>query len=130
GAEDAVAAGRSAWSSPRAIDESTEAFKRLSQADKEDFGIGLVSQIMDDIRGANNRVNLMRHFDTPARKELLEMALGPAKARQMEAFVRVEDIMDRARGALGNSTAARQLAEMGLAGGVGSGSTWLMGGDL
>ena len=41
----------------------------------------------------------------------------------LEAFMHVEAAMDLARKSLGNSTTARQLAEAGLAGGVGYGLT-------
>ena len=129
-ADNALEAGRNAWSSPRAIDESRAAFGRLSESEQREFGIGLVSQIMDDVRSVNNRSNLMRYFDTPARKEILEMALGPRQAREVEAFIRVEDIMDRARGALGNSTTARQLVELGITGGASGGAAYLGTGDV
>ncbi|SDG34474.1 hypothetical protein [Pelagibacterium luteolum] len=130
GAENALDAGRNAWRAPRAIDESLDAFKKLSPADRQDFGVGLVSQIMDDVRAGNNRTNLMRYFDVPARKQLLAEALGPGKARELEAFVRIEDIMDRARGALGNSTTTQQLMDLGLTGAAGAGGTLALGGDL
>jgi hypothetical protein len=130
GAENALDAGRNAWRAPKAIDESLDALKKLSPADRQDFGVGMVSQIMDDVRAGNNRTNLMRYFDTPARKQLLAEVLGPGKAREMEAFVRIEDIMDRARGALGNSTTAQQLMDMGITGAAGGGLGTLMSGDL
>lgn len=47
------------------------------------------------------------------------MALGPQKAAELEAFLRVEDLMNTARGIItGKFTTVRQLAELGLAGGV------------
>ncbi len=131
GAENALDAGRNAWRAPKAIDESLDALKKLSPADREVFGVGLVSQIMDDVRAGNNRVNLMRYFDTPARKQLLAEVLGPGKAREMEAFVRIEDIMDRARGALGNSSTTQQLMDLGILQEVGrSGAMGAAGGGI
>lgn len=130
GAENALDAGRNAWRAPKQIDESLDALKKLSSADRQDFSVGLVSQIMDDVRAGNNRTNLMRYFDTPARKQLLAEVLGPGKAREMEAFVRIEDIMDRARGALGNSTTAQQLMDLGITGAAGGGLGTLMSGDI
>jgi hypothetical protein len=132
-ATDAVDAGRKAFSSPKALDESLAVLNGMSKSEKDDFALGMVSQMMDDVRSVNNRSNLTRMFDVPARKELMEAALGPGKARQFEAFVRVEDIMDKVRGALGNSTTARQLAELGISGGLGVGAggvTMLGGGDI
>jgi len=115
-AEDAVDAGRKAFASPKAIDESLAAINAMTKAEKDDFALGMVSQMMDDVRAVNNRANLTRMFDVSARKELMEAALGPAKAKQFEAFIRVEDIMDKVRGSLGNSTTARQLVELGIVG--------------
>jgi hypothetical protein len=50
----------------------------------------------------------------------MNVALGPQRAREVEARLRVEGMMDLARSAVqGNSTTIRQLVELGLAGGVG-----------
>jgi hypothetical protein len=131
GAEDALDAGKMAWQAPKGIDETRRAWQGMSATEKEAFRVGLVGEVMDQVRSVNNRSNLMRTFDTDAKKALLEMALGPAKARELEAFIRVEDIMDQMRGALGNSTTARQLVELGIAGGIGAGAGFVgSGGNL
>ncbi len=53
--------------------------------------------------------------------EQIQIALGPQRATELESMLRVENVMNMARGAVqGNSTTARQLFEMGLAGGAGS----------
>jgi hypothetical protein len=47
-----------------------------------------------------------------------KQALGPEKARKLEAYLNVESPMNALRGAVrGDSTTARQLFELGLAGG-------------
>lgn len=133
GADNAIDAGRKAFAAPKDIDESLAAFNAMSQSEKDEFGLGMVSQLMDDVRATNNRTNLMRMFDNDARKALMQAALGPAKAKQFEAFTRVEDIMDRMRGSLGNSTTARQLMELGIVGGLSAGAGGLniaAGGDI
>lgn len=134
GAEDALDAGKKAWLSPKSIDETRRAWSSMSQAEKDAFRVGLVGEVMDQMRNVNNRSNLMRAFDTDAKKELLRLALGPGKGAQFEAFVRVEDILDKMRGALGNSTTTRQLVELGLTAGAGTGagvaSYGLSGGNL
>ena len=62
------------------------------------------------------------------------MALGRDKANQLEAWVRAELSADALRTAMGNSTTARQLAEMGLAGAgagvAGALGEGFIGGDL
>jgi hypothetical protein len=133
GADNAIDAGRKAFTAPKDIDESLQAFNAMSQSEKDEFGLGMVSQLMDDVRATNNRSNLMRMFDNDARKALMQAALGPAKAKQFEAFTRVEDIMDKMRGALGNSTTTRQLMELGIVGGLSAGAGGLniaAGGDM
>lgn len=56
----------------------------------------------------------------------MEMVFGPQKMKEIEAYVRVEEIVDRLRGSLGNSTTARQLVELGLGAGAGG---YITGGD-
>lgn len=114
-AEDALETGRNAWSRPKAVDESLQAIGQLTPAEKQEFGIGLVSQIMDDIRAPRQGRDIMPLFDSPARMQVLEAALGPAKARQVEGYVRVQNILNRTRTATtGNSTTAQQLKDMGI----------------
>jgi hypothetical protein len=48
----------------------------------------------------------------------MEIALGRQRANELYVFTHVENVMDAARNAVqGNSTTARQLVELGLAGG-------------
>ena len=62
-------------------------------------------------------------------RERVAIALGPQKARELEAYVRVEGIVDQLRGAVtGNSTTAKQLIAAGVLGG-GAG-LWTSGGDV
>jgi hypothetical protein len=69
---------------------------------------------MPDRRNALNSI-----ANSPAARTQLQIALGPQRAAQVEAMLRVEGVMDLARGAVqGNSTTIRQLAELGLAGGA------------
>lgn len=75
-----------------------------------------------DRRSILNRIN-----NTPAARQEIETAIGQPRYRELEARLRIEGIMEAARGAVqGNSTTARQLAELGLAGG---GSALLGGGN-
>jgi hypothetical protein len=65
-------------------------------------------------------------LNNTAAQQRTMMALGPDRARQLEALLRAEKIVNRARTSLGNSTTARQLAEMGLAGGATAGAAGLL----
>lgn len=118
-AEDALDAGRKAAGSTRQVPEIKSAHAKFSQADKDAAAVGYASSLIDMVNSAQDRANVIESlFNSPARRELNELFLGPAKAREIEAYVRVEGLADRLRNALGNSTTARQLVELGL-GGVG-----------
>jgi hypothetical protein len=69
-----------------------------------------------------DRANVLNRIgNSDMAREQLNIGLGPQRSAELEAMLRVENIMDRARGAVqGNSTTARQLVELGLAGGAGS----------
>jgi hypothetical protein len=94
---------------------------RMTPVERQLFQDGYVSRFIEAIERTPDRRNVLDRIarSGPARQEL-EIALGPQRWRELEARLRLERIMDTARGAVqGNSTTARQIAELGLAGGVG-----------
>lgn len=116
-AEDALDAGRKAATSTRTVPEMRAAHTKFTAADKDAASVGYASSLIDMINSARDRSNVIDQvFGNPARRELNELFLGASRARQIEAYVRVEALADKLRGTLGNSTTARQLAEMGLGG--------------
>ncbi|MEI3803167.1 hypothetical protein V6R85_01485 [Agrobacterium sp. CCNWLW32] len=130
GAEDALDAGRSFANQPRSIPEAKAAFAKFSTAEKDAFSTGYASELIDKIKASPDRSNVINSmFKNQASRESIELALGPQKARQIEAYVRVEDLADRLRGSLGNSTTARQLVELGIGAGVGGGAGYGLTGD-
>lgn len=130
GAGDALEAGENFVTSRMSNGEARQALERMSEAERGLFREGFVSRFIDRADEARDRTNILNQINgSPAARERLEIALGPRGARQLQALMRVESIMDRARGAIqGNSTTARQLTELGLAGGVGGFTTG--GGDF
>lgn len=126
-AEDAIEAGKKFATSPRSIPEARRAFEKFSPPEKAAFQTGFASELIDRIKASGDRTNVINQvFKSQAAREQMELVFGPQKLRQIEAYVRVEDIADRLRGALGNSTTARQLVELGI--GAGSGFA-VTGGD-
>lgn len=120
GADDALEAGKKFATQPRAIPEATAAFTKFTSAEKQAFGTGYASELIDRIKAAGDRRNIIQQmFGSPAAREMNELVFGVGKARQLEAFVRVEALADQLRGAMGNSTTARQLMELGIGGGAG-----------
>lgn len=130
GADDAIEAGKTFATSPREIPEARRAFARLSQAERDAFAVGYSSELVDLIKSSRDRVNIINQvFGSQARREMNELALGPQRARELEAFVRVESIVDQLRSAVsGNSSTAQQLISAGVVGGAGG--YFASGGDL
>ena len=84
--------------------------------------------MIDKIKAVGDRTNVINTvFKSQAAREQMELVFGQKKLREIEAYVRVEDLADRLRGAMGNSTTARQLVELGIGAGGGfavSGGDW------
>jgi hypothetical protein len=132
GADDAIDAGRKAAKSSRSNPEIERAVNAMSKAERDAFSVGFTSEILDALREKTLRNDVITQiFGSPAAKQRLLIALGPQKAREFEAYVRAEQIIDQARVALsGNSTTAQQLIDAGIVGGAGVGSYFMSGGDL
>jgi hypothetical protein len=127
GAEDSIEAGRIFAKSPRSIPEARKAYAKFTAPEREGFATGYASELIDRIKTVGDRTNVINSiFKNQSTRESLELALGPQRAKDIEAYVRVEDLADRLRGAMGNSTTARQLVELGI--GAGGGFA-LTGGD-
>jgi hypothetical protein len=127
GAEDALEAGRNFATTPRGIPEARKAFAKFTPPEREAFATGYASELIDRVKTVGDRTNVINSiFKNQSARESIELALGPQRAREIEAYVRVEDLADRLRGAMGNSTTARQLVELGI--GAGGGFA-LTGGD-
>jgi hypothetical protein len=119
-ADDAIDAGRKFANSPRSIPEAKQAFAKFSKTEKDGFATGYASELIDRIKASGDRTNVINStFKSPASREQMGMVFGPQKMKEIEAYVRAEDIADRLRGALGNSTTVRQLVELGIGGGGG-----------
>lgn len=128
GQDNAVDAGKAFARNLEGNPEAARAIAKFSPKEREAFAVGHASELVDMIKRSGDRMNVINSiFKNQARREQLSMVYGPEKAAHIEAYVRVEDLADRLRGALGNSTTARQLVEMGLGAGGGyamSGGDW------
>jgi hypothetical protein len=122
GAENALEAGQNFVSRNASAPEARRALAAMSPQERQLFQDGFVSKYIDTLNQTGDRRTILNKVaESPAAREKLRIALGPQRADQLEAGLRVEGIMDLARGAVqGNSTTARQLAELGLAGGAGA----------
>lgn len=85
------------------------------------FQDGYATSLIEKIERSPDRRNIVNNLanSTESRREI-ETALGHTRLNQIQVRMHVENIMEQARGAVqGNSTTARQLSELGLAGGTG-----------
>lgn len=115
GAEDALEAGRKFATTPRAVPEAAKAFQGFSVAERKAFQTGYASELIDRIKASGDRMNVINSvFKSQSARESMQLVFGGQKMREIEAYVRVEGIVDRLRGAMGNSTTARQLVELGI----------------
>ena len=120
GAEDALEAGQNFVSRNMSATEARRALTQMTPQERQLFQDGFVSRYIETLSAVGDRRSILNKIaESPAAREKLNVALGRAQAEELEAGLRVEGIMDLARNAVqGNSTTARQLAELGLAGGA------------
>jgi hypothetical protein len=123
GADNAIEAGQNfvGASSRFGLPEARRTLAAMSPQERQLFQDGYVSRLVETIEQTGDRRTILNKImASPAARDEMRMALGPMRMNEVEARLRVEGIMDLARPAVqGNSTTARQLVELGLAGGVG-----------
>jgi hypothetical protein len=119
GAEDALEAGQNFVMMNASVPEARRALARMTRPERELFARGFASDLADKIEGTGDNVNVINRafLNSGAARQKIELALGPQRARQLEALLRVEAVAQQSHRAItGNSTTVRQLAESGLAG--------------
>jgi hypothetical protein len=128
GAEDALEAGQKyvKTGSTMSSAEAQAIVKKMSPAEQQLFAEGAKNEVATRVgkRGEGRDINLL--FNNKDIRQRLQVALGPARAREFEAYLRVERLVDKARPTVsGFSDTARLLGERGLAGGVSGSLTGL-----
>jgi hypothetical protein len=120
GAKDTFEAGQTFVASKMPTDAARRAIARMSPADRQRFQDGFVSSLLETLRQVPNRRSVVNQIaQSPAARERLAVALGPQRARELQAMLHDEDILDLARpAAQGGASRARELAELRLAGGA------------
>lgn len=125
GAENALEAGQNfvGASGRYGLPAARRALAQMSPQERQLFQDGYVSRLVEKIEATGDRRSVLNQISqSPAAREEIRMALGPQRADQLEARLRVEGIIDLVRGAVqGNSWTARRLYDLGLAGGAGLG---------
>lgn len=121
-ADDALEAGQNFVSGKFNEHAARAALAKMTPQERDLFAEGFATRFIENVRKVGDRRSLLNAINnSPSARERFNIALGPNRSRAMEAFLRVEGIMDLARNAIGgNSTTARQLVELGLIGGYGA----------
>jgi hypothetical protein len=84
----------------------------LTAPEKKLFAEGFADHLVRKIRDTRDRSSLLnRIMQSPNEQERVKIAIGQGKFDQLEAFLRLEGIMDRLRTEMGNSTTTRQAIE-------------------
>lgn len=128
-AADALEAGQK-FASPLGMyknEEARDAVRKLTKFDRDLFERGFIDRTLAEIHEQGLRKDVVAKFRTPAMQERLEIALGPDKAEKFATMLEAERTVDFLRGAFGNSTTARQLAQMMGQGAVFGGAGGLVG---
>jgi muramidase (phage lysozyme) len=119
GAQDASEAGEKFLSSNVPIADARRAYAQMSPPERQLFRESFIQSLTQKIESTGDRRNVLNSIaQSPRARQQMELAMGQQGSREFEAMMRTEGVMDLARGAMGNSTTARQLAEMGMAGGA------------
>jgi len=121
GAEDALSAGEAFVTSRVANDQARVVLSKMSKAERQLFSEGFADNLVRRVNESGDRRSVVINslFNSPASRERIVIALGGKKFREIETALRIEDLLDKSRQSLGNSTTARQMVELGLAGGSG-----------
>lgn len=119
GAKDALQAGRQTampgTSAARADNRALgDTLKKYSHAERKLFEQGFLDQTIETLLGKPDSFNILRAINqNPRAKQRMSMILGADRYASLEAYLRVEGLMDRFRSAVsGNSTTAQQLGDM------------------
>lgn len=117
GADDALTAGEEFVMSRMENDAARNALAKMKPAERTLFAEGFADALARRVAETGDRRNVINSvfLRTKGSKERIELALGADKAKELEAFLRIEDLLDRARGAISaNSKTVQRLVELGI----------------
>jgi hypothetical protein len=128
GAENALEAGEKFVGAGKrlGVDRARIALAQMSPQEQAMFRDAYLGREANRIAAIPDRSNVVRRIrGSPAARDELSLVLSPQQDAELAQLLRVEGVMDRGREALqGNSTTARQLVELGLLGGAGTGGIY------
>jgi hypothetical protein len=95
---------------------------RMNPAERALFARGFATRLAEQIERTSYNRNVLNgiFLNSPRATRRIQIALGGDGAGEFEALMRIEEMVDRTRRALGNSTTVRQGNEAHLAAGAGA----------
>jgi hypothetical protein len=122
GAENAYEAGmKFAAQKGMSAREAIKGLSKLKPEERKLFREGYIQAMRDTLKDApKNRDALLMIMQSDGAADRARVALGKDGGKKLEAQLEVEKAMDLMRKSMGNSTTARQLAQLGLASAAGS----------
>lgn len=112
-ADNALEAGENFAKGSFNLHDAEQMVNKLNPAEKNLFSEGFADHFVQKIRAAKDRTSILNSImASPMEQDRVRIALGQGRFDQLEAFMRIEGIMDKMRHAMGNSTTARQSADM------------------
>jgi muramidase (phage lysozyme) len=126
GARDALQAGQEFVRGNMPIAEARRNLARMTANERQLFQDGFVSRYIQDLSKVGDSRNILNKVaESPAARQKLNLVLGPQRANELEAMLRIEGVMNLTRShTQGNSTTARQLVELGAVGSYGGVSAY------
>jgi hypothetical protein len=120
GSENALEAGQKFVTTNFAVPQTRAALAKMSQTERQLFQDGFVSRLVEMLEKVPDRADVVKKiYANEANRQKIQLVLGPQRAKELEAMLRVEGIMQQGlRAVQGNSTTAQQLITHGLAGGA------------
>lgn len=130
-AENALEAGQNFVAQNFALPQVRQQIARMSPVERQLFQDGFISRYIETLDNIPDRADVVRRiYNSRAAQDKINAVLGPARAVELEAILRVENVMQQnLRAVQGNSTTAQQLIAAGLGGFAGTGGGLLLGHD-
>jgi hypothetical protein len=100
GADNALDAGRQFALQPRNLPEAKAAIAKFSPAERKAFEIGAASSAIDVLKTKDTFASVKQVFGSPASREFWATTLGPARAAQLESFIKVQAIQQASKDAV------------------------------
>jgi hypothetical protein len=123
GAENALEAGQNfvGASARYGLPDARRAFAAMSPQERQLFQDGYVSRLVEKIEKTPDQRSVLNQIaQSPAAKAEINMAIGPTRAAELEARLRVEGMFDLLRNTVsGNSRSVQRWVNLTLASGGG-----------